>query len=61
MIPDENQAALLKRRAFKTLSRSISLIENEVPGYEDLLLQAKLSSAKMIGITGFDSLIQKNT
>lgn len=52
MIPDENQAALLKRRAFKTLSRSISLIENEVPGYEDLLLQAKLSSAKMIGITG---------
>src|SRR4029078_1961333 len=52
MIPEENQAALLKRRAFKTLSRSISLIENEVPGYEDLLLQAKLSPAKMIGITG---------
>src|SRR5678815_3832065 len=52
MIPDEHQATLLKRQAFKTLSRSISLIENEVPGYEDLLLHAKVSSAKMIGITG---------
>jgi LAO/AO transport system kinase len=37
---------------FKTLSRSISLIENEVNGYEDLLLQLKSSSAKIIGITG---------
>lgn len=37
---------------FKTLSRSISLIENEFPGYEDLLMQLKPSSAKIIGITG---------
>lgn len=37
---------------FKTLSRSISLVENEVPGYEELLLQLKPSSAKIIGITG---------
>jgi LAO/AO transport system kinase len=37
---------------FKTLARSISLIENEVDGYEDLLLRLKPSSAKIIGITG---------
>lgn len=37
---------------FKSLARSISLIENEVPGYEDLLLKLKPSSSKVIGITG---------
>jgi len=37
---------------FKTLARSISLIENEADGYEDLLMQLKPSSAKIIGITG---------
>jgi LAO/AO transport system kinase len=37
---------------FKSLARSISLIENEAPGYDDLLLQLKGSSAKIIGITG---------
>jgi LAO/AO transport system kinase len=42
----------LNQGDFKTLSRSISLIENEVPGYEKLLLQLKPSSAKIIGITG---------
>lgn len=37
---------------FKILARSISLIENESDGYEDLLLNLKPSSAKIIGITG---------
>lgn len=37
---------------FKTISRTISLVENEVPGYEELLKQLKNSSAKIIGITG---------
>lgn len=42
----------LKQGDFKTLSRSISLVENEVPGYEEMLLQLRPSSAKIIGITG---------
>ena len=37
---------------FKTLSRSISLVENEVTGYEELLVRLRPSSAKIIGITG---------
>jgi LAO/AO transport system kinase len=37
---------------FKSLARTITLIENEAPGYEDLLLQLKQSSSKIIGITG---------
>ena len=37
---------------FKSLARSISLIENEVDGYEGLLLRLKPSSTKIIGITG---------
>lgn len=37
---------------FKTLARSITLIENEAPGYMDLLMRLKSSSAKIIGITG---------
>jgi LAO/AO transport system kinase len=37
---------------FKTLARSISIIENEAEGYEDLLLKLKTSTAKIIGITG---------
>ena len=36
----------------KSLARSISLIENEADGYEDILLNLKPSSAKIIGITG---------
>ena len=47
-----DQVKLLDQGDFKTLSRSISLVENEVPGYEDLLMQLKPSSAKIIGITG---------
>ena len=46
------QTELLKQGDFKTLSRSISLVENEVQGYENLLVQLQLSSAKIIGITG---------
>ncbi len=37
---------------FKTLARGISLIENQVEGFEDLLLNLNPSSAKIIGITG---------
>ena len=48
----EDQIKKLNFGDFKALSRSISLVENEVPGYEKLLLQLKLSPAKIIGITG---------
>ena len=37
---------------FKTLARSISLIENDAGNFEELLLNLKPSSAKIIGITG---------
>lgn len=36
----------------KSLARGISIIENQVEGYEDLLFNLKPSSAKIIGITG---------
>lgn len=36
----------------KTLARCISCIENEVPGYEDLLLELPGSATPVIGITG---------
>ena len=52
MILLEDQNKIFKQGDYKTLSRSISLIENESPGYEDLLMQLKPSSAKIIGITG---------
>jgi LAO/AO transport system kinase len=47
-----NQMELLEKGDFKTISRTISLIENEVQGYEDILSKLKNSSAKIIGITG---------
>ena len=47
-----DQLKLLNQGDFKTLARTISLIENEVQGYENLLRQLKPSSAKIIGITG---------
>jgi len=37
---------------FKTLSRAISIVENEVQGYEEILKQLKHSPTKIIGITG---------
>lgn len=49
---EDNQIKFINQQDFKTLARSISLIENEAPGYEDLLMQLKPSSAKIIGITG---------
>jgi LAO/AO transport system kinase len=36
----------------KALARSISLVENEQPGYESLLQSLPFSPAKIIGITG---------
>ena len=36
----------------QALSRCISLVENEVPGYEDLLCHLPLSRQSIIGITG---------
>lgn len=36
----------------KAIARSISLVENEVPGYEELLQSLPASTTKIIGITG---------
>jgi LAO/AO transport system kinase len=36
----------------KQLARAISLVENEVPGYENLLEQLPVSNTPVIGITG---------
>ncbi len=36
----------------KSLARSISLVENEHPGYEELLQSLPVSQTKIIGITG---------
>lgn len=36
----------------KSLARAISLVENEVAGYEELMLQLPPSSARITGITG---------
>ena len=47
-----DQIKLLKQGDYKTLSRSISLIENEVGDYLNLLKHLPTSSAKIIGITG---------
>jgi len=48
----ETYIELLSKGDFLTLARSISLVENEANGYEDLLMNLKPSSAKIIGITG---------
>jgi GTPase len=47
-----NQGRLLKTGDFKTISRAISMVENEVHGYENFLAQLQSSSAKIIGVTG---------
>ena len=44
--------SVFSTKDIKSLARSISLIENEADGYEDILLNLKPSSAKIIGITG---------
>ncbi len=51
MTPDQPSTAGTKID-FKTLSRAISYIENEVADYEKLLLQSIPSPSKIIGITG---------
>ena len=43
---------LLEQGDFKTISRTISLVENEVDNYENLLTKLQSSVAKIIGITG---------
>lgn len=48
----DHQSKVFTNIDFKTLSRSISYIENEVAGYEDILKKLSSSSAKIIGITG---------
>ena len=42
----------VKQGNVKALARSISLVENEYPGYESLLQSLPSSSTKIIGITG---------
>lgn len=42
----------LRQGDIKALARSISLVENEQPGYEDMLRSLPASAAKIIGITG---------
>jgi LAO/AO transport system kinase len=42
----------LKQGDVKALARCISLVENEYPGYEELLQSLPPSPAKIIGITG---------
>lgn len=42
----------IKQGNVKALARSISLVENEYPGYESLLQSLPSSSTKIIGITG---------
>ena len=48
----QQQLEEIKQGNSKTLARCISFIENEVPGYEDLLLQLPSSHTPIIGITG---------
>ena len=42
----------IKKGNIKSLARTISLVENEVAGYDELLISLMPSSAKIIGITG---------
>lgn len=37
---------------FRSLARSISRVENEIPGYEEILFNLNPSSSKIIGVTG---------
>ena len=48
----EQQLEEIKQGNQKTLARCISVIENEVAGYEDLLQQVPSSPTPIIGITG---------
>jgi len=48
----DQQMAEIKQGNIKTLARCISYIENEVPGYGELLQQLPTSQTPIIGITG---------
>ena len=48
----ENLSAELQQGNFKSLARCISLIENEVAGYETFLQSLPASTTPIIGITG---------
>jgi len=48
----QQQLKEIQQGNIKTLARCISLIENEVAGYENLLEQLPFSSIPVIGITG---------
>ncbi len=47
-----DQLKLLKQGDFRSISRIISLVENEAEGYENFMKQIPSSHAKIIGITG---------
>ncbi|MEO6288827.1 MAG: methylmalonyl Co-A mutase-associated GTPase MeaB [Ginsengibacter sp.] len=47
-----DQLHLLKQGDFRSIARIISLIENEVEGYEHFMRQLPSSTARIIGITG---------
>ena len=42
----------ISQHNIKALARSISLVENEQPGYEEMLQSLPASSTKITGITG---------
>jgi len=48
----QQQLNEIKQGNSKTLARCISLIENEAPGYDNLLEQLPFSNTPVIGITG---------
>ena len=48
----QQQLNEIKQGNRKTLARCISLVENEAPGYEELLEQLPFSNTPVIGITG---------
>jgi LAO/AO transport system kinase len=43
---------LIRQGNIRAISRCISLIENEVPGYEQLLLTSSIKNIPVVGITG---------
>lgn len=48
----ENLLEQIRRGAIKPLARCISLVENEISGYEAFLQQLPASTTKVVGITG---------
>ncbi len=52
MLFNDEQLAMLYQGDFRSLARTISLIENEAEGYELFLKKISSSAAKIIGVTG---------